>query len=123
MLSLNKLLLFKNKIIHLLSEANHPCKHFGTGPFVINSHRPISIQVLAQRTSKPTRFASFLPHTIDASITPSSSFYIKFVKFVNENIKMSTNLAIGSSYKYWFARIAVRLAPSHCGFSFNINLN
>lgn len=125
MLSLNKLFLFykKNLNIYCLSDANHPCKHFGTGPFVTNSQRPISVHVLAHKTNKPTRFSSVLPHTIDASTTPSSSVFVIFsiiegkLIFLNYN----TNLAIWSRNKYWFARIAIRLTPCHCSFGLDIN--
>lgn len=57
------------------SGANQPCKHLGTGPGVMNSVLPISFNVLAQSTNKPTLFAESPPHTIDASMTPSSSAF------------------------------------------------
>lgn len=71
---------FKKKInIYLLpyfSAANHPCKHLGTGLGVTNSVLPISLNVFAQRIISPTLFVKLLPHTMEASTTPSSSDFI-----------------------------------------------
>lgn len=53
--------------------ANHPWRHFGTGPGVENSQRPSSFIVFAHSTNKPTRFASPFPQTMADKMRPSSS--------------------------------------------------
>lgn len=52
---------------------NHPCKHFGTGPGVLNSALPSSVNVFASNTNKPTLLASVPPHNMADKTIPSSS--------------------------------------------------
>ena len=55
------------------SLANHPCKHLGTGPGVVNVARHSSCHVEALSTRIPTSRSIPLPQTRADNTTPSSS--------------------------------------------------
>ena len=55
------------------SLANHPCKHLGTGPGVVNVARHSSCHVEAFSTRIPTSRSIPLPQTRADNTTPSSS--------------------------------------------------
>lgn len=52
---------------------NHPCRHFGIGPGVLNSTLPSSENVWASKTNIPTRLVSVPPHNNADKMIPSSS--------------------------------------------------